>query len=137
MEIAKELEWLRPFVESVHGIVPVRSVIRIVGYKVPLSKEEQVSGMCSRFDDGSGYAISLLTHVRYTHPKRKRGPGKPKHYYEKMESGQLLETLAHELAHVGGLEHDRGHWDRMSQIMVRFGETLGKLNLNELEGTIE
>lgn len=136
IRISSELEWLLPFVESAHGIVNVKKLSRLTAYRVPFRKEPKVAGVCTRWSvDGrvTDWSISLLTHDRIKIPSSRR---KPKYRYEPIDAGTILESLAHELAHLSGLEHDPGHTDRTARILDRFVGVMEKLGIDDLDGVI-
>jgi hypothetical protein len=118
MKISKPLEWVRPYVEHVADIVPVHCLEKIIGIS---PRKDKISANIARYvktDTGRHY-ISMNTfawvNVSLVPLKRERTE------WTKVE---LLEHLAHELAHIVHWEHDAHHFHLQAEIMVRFAKML-------------
>ena len=94
---SKNLIWLEPFVNAVKHKIPLEKLKSIKGYRIPMSKEERSSGMCTALR--GFYSITLLTHVQDRDTKTS------KKFYRTKTIEDLLATLAHELTHLVEWEH--------------------------------
>lgn len=105
MLIAKDLSWLFPFIDEVDHLVPLDKLTSIRGYKQQWNK--QVASYGGTHSDGEVYNITLLTHV-YSKTRKRHEP-------EAM--GLIIDTLAHELAHLVFWEHGWEHFRLQVRIL--------------------
>lgn len=128
MRIQKELECLRPFIECADGLIPVRKIKRIRGFKIPLQFMEAVDGALIK-DIDSRYIVTLRTYNIRAKRIGKRSFKQTRHQAAYLEN--LLHTLAHELAHIRHWEHTPEHFLLMSRIQKRFYKVLKTLNVKD------
>jgi WLM domain len=109
----KNVMWLRPFVESAKTFIPTDKITHIKGYKVRIGHTEKAQGITTGKKKGC-FSINIrmwdITDDGKRHIRRR--------YYH------VLETLAHELAHVTYWEHSPGHFRLTARILERFTEVL-------------
>lgn len=120
----KNLEWLRPFVQSASTLVPTQRIVRIQGYKMGYKGQDFTEGtIYTKRSDGGGEAlISLATHLFNS-----KGP---RAYVN------ILQTLAHELAHLKHWDHSPEHWALESKIALRFARVARSLDIRDVSGRV-
>ena len=116
MKITKNMLWCDPFIKSVKDLIPLEKLVKVSGYIVPFGKEA--------INDGSLYK----TGNRYTLQVRLNYCRKPtkKAHYERCPLPGILDTLAHELAHIQEWEHSVEHMKLQYRIMQRFANVIKK-----------
>lgn len=121
MEIkyTKNVQWLKPFVESAKNLVNIYNIKSIRGYLVPLHKEACKDG---RNISPKGQRKRHITLRIWDHDGKKQ-------YRKRYED--ILTVLAHELAHVSYWEHTPDHFELMAKIMVTFKKELVKENITD------
>jgi hypothetical protein len=125
--ISKDLIWLQPFIKSVRSLVPLKKVRRFFAYKLPLDKRELAVAWCTNNNDGT-YTISFSTHDRVV-----KRVGNCFEYtgYARRCRAEILDTLAHELAHLKYFDHDIRHYRLQLQIMWRFARVMERKGVKD------
>lgn len=116
----KKLDWLRPFVHSIRDLVSIDKIHSIRGYSVAINKEEQQYASITAYK--KKYNINLRLTMNYYLTKQQKD----------MYLSTLLETFAHELAHLQHWEHNSDHFQLTAKILLRFSFVLKKLKINKL-----
>lgn len=106
MKISKDLEWLIPFVDEVSHLVPLYRLQSIKGYKQQWNKGVASYGG-THTADGESFVITLHTHAYVKSKKR----------HEPEAKGLIIDTLAHELAHLVHWEHSWEHFNLQVRIL--------------------
>ena len=120
MKIAKNVKWIEPFVDAVAHLLPMHRLIQIRGYKVRKGVADICWGSITR-DDGHKFEINLkIFEKKHKYDKHKRSR------YE-----MVLQTLAHELAHMVHWEHTPDHFEFQSKLMLRFSNVLRKEGIKD------
>lgn len=121
IKLSKNIEWLRPFVNSVAHMVPLDKLKSIKGYRVQKNMEENQDGSLIKY--GGKYFMTIrIQNV----PK----PPKDMHY-KNIRYANLLDTLAHELAHLVHWEHTAEHFRLQAQILLQFSYLLDKVGIED------
>lgn len=115
-KVSKELQWILPLLEKTHKILPrLQMPIAIRGYKPSLSRRMRTLGT-SYYDDG---VINIATHHQIW--ERSRGRAFRVKGLRRIPKVKILETLAHELAHLHIVEHNFEHAEMTKIIFRTFG----------------
>jgi hypothetical protein len=112
-------EWLTPFINSVKDLVPLDKLDAIKGYKIKRNYEPGQYGACIKTIATNRYVITL----------KMKDWSKQDKKYKNATIGGILETLAHELAHLSYWEHTHEHWKLQSRIQLRFSNVIKKLDV--------
>lgn len=128
MKIDKHLLFLKPFIEASSSLVDLKRIKAIKAYRVPSHLCERSYASILREGNNKTFTINinLWKHVL-------KGTGKKK-YVEKHKRQYLafiLDSLAHELAHVKYWGHPYGHFQLQVKIMAKFGKILRKMNIQD------
>lgn len=117
IKYTKNVLWLIPFVESASNLVPLHKITHIRGYKVRKRCQELAYGS-TNYADGK-YAIQVKI---YDLTKRQE--------YKGSVISIILDTLAHELAHVKtGFGHSPEHYRLTARINLKFSYILEKYGI--------
>jgi hypothetical protein len=119
--------WLAPYVDSVSHLIPIERLSAIKGYKVLKNKEINQQGQI----------ILDLTNKRFTITLRTEKYSKVDKVYRNEYIANVLETLAHELAHMVHWEHTPAHWKLQATIQTEFGTVLDRLNIEDTQVRFE
>jgi hypothetical protein len=124
MEItySKNVLWLRPYVEAVKDIVDLTKIRTIRGYKVPLTRNPTCDGITTKFYRKKGHLISIRIW-------EKDGEKHLRAIYE-----HIVDTLAHELAHIGEVpygSHSPDHYKMKCRIALRFATVMKKEGIED------
>jgi hypothetical protein len=116
ISVTKDLQWVLPFLEKTHQILPrLQMPVKINGYKPSLTRSLRTLGT-SYYDEG---VINLVTHKQVF--GKKHGRNKVITGLRKISKSEILETLAHELAHFHVVEHNFEHSEMTRTIFRTFG----------------
>jgi hypothetical protein len=103
--IAKELEWMREYIEAIAHLLPeVKYLRRVSSIKANKRFIQRIHGICWKYADGKNYKIGLYvskSKVDSLEPLRVK--------LTKYSTIDLLCTLAHELAHLRHWYHTTEH----------------------------
>jgi len=114
IKYTKNVLWLKPFVECSSKLIPLNKITNIRGYKVRKGCEELAYG--STIYKKGKYSINIKTHNLVGYSK-----------YSGSSISIILDTLAHELAHVKtGFEHTPEHYELTARIALKFSQILYK-----------
>jgi len=110
------MHWANPFIKSVKDIVDLHKLTKVSGYIVPFGKEAVNDGTLHK----TGNSYTLQVRLNYCQ-------GSSKHaHYQRMPFPSILDTLAHELAHIQEWEHTVEHMKLQYRIMQRFATVVKK-----------
>lgn len=126
IKYSKNLLWLKPFVECAGKHVPINRLKYIRGYKLPLNKDPKAFATLATLPGGY-FQMNIRTNTVDV-KTLKNGTFKPVKHRE-MYLAVMLDTLAHELAHIKHWDHSPEHFILQSKIMVDMGKMLQKLQV--------
>lgn len=106
MKLSKDLFWVQPFLNEVGHLVPLERLTGLTGYKQRPGRNIGSYGG-THTHDLQEYNITLLTHEWNVR--------KQKHVTA--QDGMVLDTLAHELAHLVFWEHSWEHFALQVKIL--------------------
>lgn len=124
IKISPELEWIRPFIRIAGEYVNTNRIKSVTGFAVPLGKSEQLDAHILVDNDThkADLMIRVMNHYgahgRITHRK-------PSYISE------ILDHLAHELAHLSEWEHTPTHFFLQHEIMKMFSCIMEKHNITD------
>ena len=124
IKYSKDLEWLKPFVEHYKHSVPLHKIKSIKSYRVKKGLTERSYG--STIKEGGKYSINLRIYLWNRTSREYR--------YETIAI--ILDTLAHELAHVKQKgkafgKHDHKHLNNQAWFLVGFSYILKVLGIKD------
>lgn len=119
IKLSKDLKFLMPFIESAKSLVPLHKIKAIKSYKVNKKRISRTYG--ATMESRQRYIITL----RSAHwvPRDKD--------YTVETLSMMLDTLAHELAHVKYFDHSYKHFKLQMLILLKFSDILKKLNIKD------
>lgn len=105
MIIAKELEWMRDYIESVRHLLPhLKGLKRLNSKKANKKFIQRCHGVCTKYSDKKHFKITLYTSAMGIVTIKPLDISIMQ--YSKLE---ILMTLAHELAHLEYWDHSPDH----------------------------
>ena len=115
VQVSRALAWILPYLERTHKILPrLQMPLAVKSYRPSLKRALRTLGS-SYYDDG---IINLVTHEQIyevtTSGRRVRS-------LRRLSRRRILETLAHELAHLHVAEHNFEHAEMTRTIFKTFG----------------
>lgn len=119
IKIHSKLKWLKPYLKSVEDIVPLKSLKRIRGYKVPVYKEELNDASIIKYSKNN-YSINLRI------ANNMSGEG-----YKKAFFSPILLNLSHEISHLVHWDHTPEHLILEAKIYVRFAKVAKRLKIKD------
>ena len=127
--------WLHPFLEVAQEYVSFNRFRAIESFKVPLEKTHRAYGRCLHYEYNNTYKIRLLTHrARYRPRVKGRCDRQFKAaYYTALSIETILETLAHELAHIKYWEHSLAHHRLTCELHLAFADVCVKIGEKDLQ----
>jgi len=118
IRVSKDLHWILPYLERTHRIMPsLQMPLVINSYRPRLTRRLRTLGS-SYYDEG---IINLATHQQTF--IRLRGNFRRIKGIRRMAKKKILETLAHELAHLHVVDHNFEHEEMTRTIFKTFGLT--------------
>lgn len=115
IKVTRELHWVLPYLEKTHQILPrLQMPLAINSYRPSLKRRLRTLGS-SYYDEG---VINLVTHQQIF--ERRKGHRAIKGL-RRLSRYRILETLAHELAHLHVAEHNFEHAEMTRTIFRTFG----------------
>lgn len=120
IKYSKDLEWLKPFVDSAHKLVNLDAIKSIRSYKVKAGLKEQTYGSIIKTVNGE----CRININPYVWNKKKK-----KYIGETMSV--VLDTLAHELSHIKHFNHNYKHFRTQSLILLKFSGIIKKLKIED------
>ena len=131
----KSVEWLRPFINSGNGLVPLHKIREVMGFKVALHKQTQSAATTIKFysDRGGSATYFKITINTHDYTVKTLGNGKFKKVdHRELSMSYVLDSLAHELAHLKYWEHSPEHLVLQCRIMARMAKVAGKKGITDL-----
>lgn len=119
----QQVAWLEPFVKVSRGLVPLHKLRQVRGYRIPLGKREFTDGTCLT-TNFKCFHINVKTHYQ-----NMQHAGNNRLYADShtpLPIYDVLNTLAHELAHLKEWDHTPAHWRLENRILRRFIRILEK-----------
>lgn len=120
IKYSKDLEWLKPFVESAGKLVNINSIKSIRSYKVAPGLKEQAYGSIIKTSDGK--CRININPYSYNENTEK---------YNGITMSVVLDTLAHELSHIKYFKHTYKHFRTQSLILLKFSGIIKKLRIDD------
>lgn len=117
----KSVEWIKPFVKSANGLVDLKKLNVVRGYKVVPHKQIGTYASIIRNGNNKSFSINMLTHHNDVLTATQ--------YPEYVEP--FLDTLAHELAHIVHWEHTVEHFELKVRILARFSKVIKQLGIKD------
>lgn len=117
---SKDLEWLRPFVESASKLVNINTIKSIKSYKVTPGLKEQAYGSIIKLNNGE--CRININPYSYNDTTEK---------YVGITMSVVLDTLAHELSHIKYFKHNYKHFRLQSLILLKFSGIIKKLKIDD------
>lgn len=118
IRVSKDLAWILPFLEKTHQTLPrLQLPLRINSFRPSLSRRLRTLGT-SYYDEG---IINLASHFQII--ERRTGRNRVIKGLRKISRKKILETLAHELAHLHVVEHNYEHAELTRTIFRTFEMT--------------
>jgi hypothetical protein len=113
----KRAQWLEPFFEDARNILPKSKMKRIRAIRLlnPPSGYTRTAGQLTYDMFDNSYTLFIHTGVR-----RLQKPGTKRFTFVKFETSELLETFAHELAHLVYEDHTPSHNKLTYRLARRF-----------------
>lgn len=128
--LAKDIQWLGPFLRLAKGLVPIHRIREIRTARTPLDKIEHSVATCGKLPGGF-YRIVIKTHYQR---QKAIGEGRFVHSgYARHSKLFVLDSLAHELAHVKHWEHTPQHLVLQSKLLLRFARELERQGFHSTE----
>ena len=132
-----DMEWARPFVESARDLFPYERLKEIRGYRLPVSLEAQIDGQTHAYSNGT-FSITIRRYYRKRYRPTKasgsRKKRKKQYKHAPVFLAELLQTLAHELAHTANAktwDHTPDHLELELRIMRRFLTVVRQLGIKD------
>jgi hypothetical protein len=125
--LSKKLEWLRPFLDAAKGLVNTDKLKAISHYTVPTSKVKRTEACLIRYDA----KVYKMTITLYDHLRVKQKNGKFKIEHRRHRLSYILDSLAHELAHLKYFDHRPEHTILQCKIMIRMAKVAKKLQITD------
>ena len=126
----KHTHWMKPFVESADGLVKVDKIRALLRIKAQEDRGQASLAICTKEHDGT-YTIRMYTVIR-DHKRLPNGLWKSKPFTS-MRVYVILETLAHELAHLRHFRHPPEMFELKARLMKRFAKVAKDLGITDLE----
>jgi len=124
MKMSPELLWLRPFVMCAKDLCNIKRIDGIRGYAVPLDKSEQ--GDAQIIETIATKRVVILIRVMNHRAKNGIVVSRSPSYIS-----EILDHLAHELAHLKHWEHTPKHYKLQTTIMRRFASILEEQGITD------
>jgi hypothetical protein len=131
MKIHPSLFWVKPFLASANGLVSLKNVLEISAYKVPLSKQSKTDAQLITYTADATHKIMINTHWQKT---ESLGNGKFKNTrYKRVRLNFMLDSLAHELAHIKYWDHSPNHLRLQAKLLSRMANIAKQLGIEDLD----
>lgn len=128
IKFSKKIEWLRPYVECVKGMVNLDKLKGISTFKVPLSKVKTTEACLIRYDAKN----FKMTITLYDHTRVRQKNGKFKVQHRKHRLNYILDSLAHELAHLKYFDHRPEHLELQAKLLIRMSKVAKKHGITDI-----
>lgn len=122
----KHTEFLESYIEAASYLVPLEKLKYVKAYKVPENKNENTFAVITRLDNKFSISIRLWKQTFKVKEKNRVFAGYTTHYL-----ASILETLAHELAHLKYWKHTYEHFELTARIMLEFSTVLRDLKIKD------
>jgi hypothetical protein len=122
IKYSKNVLWLKPYVDAVKNIVNLDKICSVKGYRVALDKNPVCDGRTTKWQGRRKKAITIRIWEKED----------DKHLRSRYEA--ILETLAHELAHIDTTPfgcHSPEHFKLKSRIALRFATVMKKEGITD------
>lgn len=130
------VKWLEPFFDSAKDLIPAHKLQRVMGYRVPFSKDHKSEAMCTQYTENEikiYYVISIALDVHLDIPLTKCFKcGRRAKKSARPLARNTLTNFAHELAHLKYIVHSHEHWDLEARISRRFTKVLKQMAIKDL-----
>lgn len=119
IRVSPDLAWLFPYIARLQKWDMLKKLAKIRSYRVPLGRYERTYGSITRHR--GKFCISLCTKVQSL----------DKSCYLLSDKGTILETLAHELAHIIEWEHTPKHFELTARFCLLFSKVMKKTKIQD------
>lgn len=120
----KNVEWLKDYVEAAEHLVPINQIKKVCGYKVKLGLvESQDAAIHVANSTASKFIITIKLYDQFKHNNKLQ--------HVAMPLSCILDSLAHELAHLGTFDHEPEHFRLQNRIMSTFYKVLKKHKIDD------
>jgi len=130
------VKWLEPFYKAAKDLIPAHKLQRVMGYRVPFSKDHKSEAMCTQYIENQrkiSYVISIAIDVHLDIPSTQCSKcGRRSKKSARPVSRNMLTNFAHELAHMKYITHSPAHWDLEARISKRFTKVLKQMEIKDL-----
>lgn len=126
VKLSTELEWLKPYLKRVKNIIPVHKLEKIISGK---PREEQIqhshAQLVTEYNPNTGHTKRryITLNLYYMKSRKLKPTLRSKEPFSKID---LLETLAHELAHLKEYKHTPQHKKLENRLCTIFMNMLEK-----------
>lgn len=115
------VRWLSPFIESVAHLVPIERLSYIKGYKIRRNFEPaQEAQIIKTLPNGK--CVITIKVIKYDKRLKK---------HVNAYIANVLESLAHELAHLTHWEHTSNHFRLQAEIMMKFCNVMDEIGMTD------
>lgn len=121
IKYTKNISWVKPFVESVKDLIPIKNITHVRGYQIKYNLNEVTQASTIVNNTTNDITINLLV----------KSYNKTKKLYKCHLIHYILDCLAHELAHTVEWEHTSKHYKIQARIMLRFSTVIKKLGIKD------
>jgi len=125
---SKSTLWLKQFIDLCDGLLPVDRILAVRAYYVPTEKR-MLTDACLLWDRGGWYNVTISLEKAKWKTLGNKKFLKEKHTEARL--GFILDSLAHELAHIKIKDHHPDHLILQSKILLRFAKHLKKLGIKD------
>ena len=120
MKFLKHTGFLEPYTIVVQHIVPLHKLSKIKAYRVQLQNTIRVDGLCTHLGNGKyNIALRLWDHNEISTRQIRT------------DIAYVLDSYAHELAHLSRWEHTPKHMILQARIMKKFGQVARDLGIKD------
>lgn len=124
----KNTRWLKPYVESATGLAPLHRLAYLKAYKVPLEKAERAAASTIKINQIMfGINLTLWSHSF----KKIKGRKMKKTNHRRLDLAFILDSVAHELAHMVHWDHTPAHLELTARILVRLAKKAKELGVKD------
>ena len=122
IKLNKDVKWLEPYLKAADSFVPIRRISSVIGYQVPFYKTERQYGSITVHYDKNQININLLIKTQDLNQG----------IHKNARMANVLDSLAHELAHLLEWEHTPEHLMLQAKLLMCFAKVSKELKVKDL-----